>query len=405
MTKQQIEPANWMCDAAAKRLFAVFGAAGHELRFVGGCVRDAVLGLPPTDIDLATTMLPNVMLAVLKRAGIRALPTGLDHGTVTALVDGSRYEITTLRADVTTDGRHATVAFSTSWEADAARRDFTINGMNVNADGVLEDLVGGLDDLANQHVQFIGDPERRIREDVLRILRFFRFHGRFGGNDPDHAALKACTGLAHLIPQLSAERVRDELLKILVMDRVIPTLDLMTDAGLMPYCLPAPIDVLRLGDTRTIEGFPTDDAILALRLLLPDDPTIIEQAASHLRLSNKEARRLLASVPPLPPLLSKSALYLTAHRDGQGAVIDRLWGAARDLQPTQLSDCLALVATYEPRQLPVDGNDLIGLGLAPGPVIKQILQSLEDWWFVADCKADRAAVMDQARRLVAEVSG
>ncbi len=394
-----------MRDERARKLFAVFAAAGADLRFVGGCVRDAFMGLEPGDLDLATDMLPEAVMATLGDAGIRTIPTGIEHGTVTALLDERRYEITTLRRDVATDGRRATVAFSSSWAEDAARRDFTINALNATSAGLVEDLTDGLADLENHHVRFIGEPEQRIREDVLRILRFFRFHGRFGGAEPDCDALAACTALAHLIPQLSAERIRDELLRILVIDRVMAMLGLMQDAGVLAHCLPVPADLSRLARSREVSGFPKDDALLALRLLLPDDPAVLKAAADRLRLSNREMRRLHQSAEPLPPGLSPQELALAIYRDGQEVVRDRFWLMAAHLPDDERQRILGVIDGYSPRQLPVSGHDLMALGMEAGPGIKQVLHSLEDWWFAHDCPDDQARVLDHARALVAEASG
>src|SRR5215470_14951797 len=243
----------WMLETATRDVLAALTADGDPARFVGGCVRDALLGRPVADIDIATPAPPDRVLALLARAGIRALPTGIAHGTVTALADRRHFEITTLRHDVSTDGRRAVVAFTADWAADAARRDFTINALFCDAEGRVYDHVGGLADLAARRVRFVGDARTRIREDVLRLLRFFRFYAQLGVPPPDEAALAAAGELAPLLPLLSGERVRAELLRLLASPDPAAVLRLMQAHGVLAHLLPPGLDLDRLAGLVAVE--------------------------------------------------------------------------------------------------------------------------------------------------------
>jgi poly(A) polymerase len=228
-----LEDAPWLRSGATARVLALLNGNGEEARVVGGAVRNALLRIPIGDIDIATTALPAEVMRRAKAAGIKSVPTGLDHGTVTLIVDGHPFEITTLREDTETFGRKAKVAFGRDWIADAERRDFTINGMSVDAAGVVHDHVGGLEDIAAKRVRFIGDPDQRIAEDYLRILRFFRIHAAFGAGEPDRAGYLACIRARAGLAQLSAERVRMEMLKLMVAEGAVGAITAMADAGLL----------------------------------------------------------------------------------------------------------------------------------------------------------------------------
>lgn len=235
---ERIMPADWMSAAPTRTLMAALSSGGISARFVGGCVRDAILGLKPADIDIATPEEPQTVIHRLQAAKLKAVPTGIDHGTVTAVVPPSVFQITTLRRDVSTDGRHAVVSFGTDWAEDARRRDFTINALYADADGQLYDFVGGRADLAAGIVRFIGTPAERVAEDYLRVLRFFRFHARFARGAPDTASLAACSAAAGRLDRLSGERIRDELLKILALPNVAEALALMQESGILASLLP-----------------------------------------------------------------------------------------------------------------------------------------------------------------------
>src|SRR3954447_651424 len=228
----------WMREPATRHLLDALRRAGIEARFVGGCVRDALLGRPSADIDLATPALPGDIIAALEKAAIKAVPTGIEHGTITAVLPQRHFEITTLRRDVETYGRHARVAFDADWSEDAARRDFTINALYLDPDGTVYDPVGGLEDLKAHRVRFVGEPAKRIAEDVLRVLRYYRFEARFGGGTGDKAARAACRAAAPLLPKLSAERVASELLRLLAVPNPVPALRMMAEDGVLAAILP-----------------------------------------------------------------------------------------------------------------------------------------------------------------------
>ena len=279
------------------RLLDALGGDEALTRYVGGAVRDELLGLAVSDVDLATRLSPNEVIERLEAAKIKAVPTGIDHGTVTAVSDGHPYEVTTLRRDVSTDGRRATVAFTGDWEEDAARRDFTINALSADpSTGEVFDYFGGLDDLLARHVRFIGDPPKRIAEDHLRILRYFRFHARFGTGEPDSAALDACTQRANDLMALSRERIADELLKLLGLEDPSATISIMTERGILKPVLPeivaANVAALRaLIDAEHKAGIAAD-GLRRLTALLPRDPSVASDVAARLKLSNKARKRL-----------------------------------------------------------------------------------------------------------------
>jgi poly(A) polymerase len=273
-------------------------SGGQPVRFVGGCVRDGVLGRRVVDIDLATPEAPKRVMALLQAASLKAIPTGIEHGTVTAVADGRPFEITTLRRDVTTDGRRAVVAFTDDWQEDAARRDFTINALSADPDGTVHDPFGGIADLQAGRVRFVGDAATRIREDVLRILRFFRFQAHYGRGEPDAAGLAACREHAALLPGLSAERIAAELLKLLKAGDAAGTVALMREAGILAPILAELTDIERLRGLQSLAEGEARDPVLRLAALLPDDPAVAGAVAERLRLSNADRVRLVTLAGP-----------------------------------------------------------------------------------------------------------
>lgn len=360
-----------------KRLLAALGADEGLTRYVGGAVRDDLLGLPVSDIDLATRIPPAEVMERLERARIKAVPTGIDHGTITAVSDAQPFEVTTLRRDVSTDGRRATVAFTDDWKEDAARRDFTINALSADPDtGELFDYFGGLADLELRHVRFIGDPLQRIAEDHLRILRFFRFHARFGVGKPDAAALAACTERANDLMALSRERIADELLKLLGMPDPSNTTGIMLGHGILKPVLPEiPRDSIlsleALVESEKKAGI-APDPIRRLASLLPRDRALAEDIASRLRLSNK-ARKRLASAADQSLDSSPHAL---AYRIGIESAVDRLLMAHRP------SEAAEVCHWHKPR-LPIGGGVLIKRGLPEGPIVATTLRAIEESWVKA----------------------
>ncbi|HET9354642.1 MAG TPA: CCA tRNA nucleotidyltransferase [Sphingomicrobium sp.] len=368
----KLNAAAWRKKRGIARILAALDSDSGCVRYVGGAVRDDLLGLAVSDIDLATRLLPDDVVARLEKARIKAVPTGIAHGTITAVADGQPVEITTLRSDVSTDGRRATVAFSDDWQADAARRDFTINALYADPDsGEISDYFGGLDDLRARRVRFIGDPLTRIAEDHLRILRFFRFHARFGAGDPDAAGLDACASRANDLMALSRERIADELTKILALDDPTPTVALMIERGILKPVLPEilghePLAALVAAE-RSAGMAP--DPIRRLAALLPPDAAIASDVAARLKLSNK-ARKRLALAADRDPGADPRAL---AYWIGPDSATDRLLLAGRT------EDAAALSNWSLPR-LPISGGELIRRGVRQGPAVAATLQAIEREW-------------------------
>jgi poly(A) polymerase len=379
------------------RLLDALDAKGGATRYVGGCVRDALLELELSDVDLATRFPPAEVMRRLEAARIKAVPTGIAHGTVTAVSAGTPVEVTTLRRDVSTDGRRATVAFTEDWQADAARRDFTINALSADPlTGEVFDYFGGLEDLAARRVRFIGDPLQRIAEDHLRILRFFRFHARFGAGPPDPEGLEACAARANDLMALSRERIADEVLKLLALPDPVATVALMIEHGILRPVLPEIASGLRLDKLvaaeRAAEIAP--DPLRRLAALLPADPKVAAEVAARLRLSNRQAKRLVSAAqvpdPKLPPDSERAMAYLI----GTAEAIDRVL-----LHGLPGADLKALESWEKPR-LPVSGGDLIAMGLTAGPQVAAALQATEREWIEAGFPADKATVRAMAQRHV-----
>jgi tRNA nucleotidyltransferase/poly(A) polymerase len=388
--------AGLLAEPALASLLDVLNGDGEETRIVGGAVRDALLGRPVGDVDLATTAEPETVIRRARRARLRTVPTGIEHGTVTVIVHRQPFQVTTLRRDVETDGRHAVVAFGRDWATDARRRDFTINGMSLGRDGAVHDHVGGLDDLAHGRVRFIGAPDRRIAEDYLRILRFFRFHAGYGQGAPDAAALEACIAGRHGLARLSRERVRAELLKLLVAAGAASVVELMGDIGLLGWILGGVPRVRRLQRLAAIEaGRSEADPIrrlAAVGLFVREDS---ERLRERLRLSNEEAARLAALAEPLPAApLDGPAARAALYREGAVAFRDRVlvgWAAAAVAPDDPAWRRFADLADAWPApHLPVRGADLIARGLAPGPALGQALAAIEARWIEADFPGDPA---------------
>ena len=373
----KVDPAPWLDKPGIRRLLEALGAEQGTARFVGGAVRDALLGITGEDLDLATTLTPDDVVRRLTAKRIKAVPTGIEHGTITAVSSGTVVEVTTLRSDVSTDGRRASVAFTTDWTLDAARRDFTINALYADPfTGEVLDPVGGETDIRARRVRFIGEPLQRIAEDHLRILRFFRFHARFGEGAPDAAALAACMARANDLMALSRERIADELLKLLALPDPSPTVSLMQDRGIFMPVLPelvgnAGTQVAILAANEQAAAIPPDP-LRRLAAMLPRDPAIADRVAARLKLSNKARKRLAAAADPdlcaNPRALAYAVSIETAH--------DRLLLAGRP------SEAAALTGWPIPR-LPLKGGDLIARGITQGPDVARTLHQIEAQWVAA----------------------
>lgn len=388
----RIAPQPWMQEPATRAVLDALAAGGVEARFVGGAVRDALLGHAIGDIDLATPAPPERVTELLQARGIRVVPTGLAHGTVTAVAPPRHFEITSLRRDVETYGRRARVAFGAGWAADAARRDFTINAIFLAADGTLYDPVGGLADLAAGRVRFVGDPAARIAEDVLRLLRYYRFEARFGAGDGDAAARAACRAAAPLLPTLSAERVGQELLRLLAAANPVPALRLMEEDGVLAAVLPEARRRDRL--ERLLAPAPEADGLLRLAALVEADAAGMIALAERLRLSNAERDRLAGLAPPWPldPRTDRRGRRRALYRLGALRVRDLalLLAAAGKVSPAHLAEWLELARDWTPPRFPLSGRDVVALGVPPGPQVGALLAAVRDWWGEGDFAADRA---------------
>jgi poly(A) polymerase len=395
----------WLEWPALASLLDVLGQDGEEARVVGGAVRNSLLGEPVSEWDIATTATPDLVSARARRAGWRVVPTGIEHGTVTVIVSGQPFEVTTLREDVKTDGRRAVVRFGRDFEADALRRDFTINALSVGRDGIIHDYAGGLKDLERRLVRFIGDPDRRIAEDYLRILRFFRFHARYGLGPMDAAGFAAAIRGRNGLSKLSRERIRAEVMRLLVAPRAPAVCEAMEGAGLFLRILGGVTRSLVLGRLAAME---TELSLTPdpLRRLAALGLWIIEDAkrlSERLRLSRAEGRRLerLAasgeSVTDEPTAREVRALI---YRIGAESVRDvMLVGAARrGVAPW--TSALAEPARWQPPRPPFGGEDAGRLGIAAGPKVGRLLAEAERRWIELDFPADdasHAAILSAAR--------
>ena len=371
----RLDAAGWRKKRGVARILKALGSKQGLIRYVGGAVRDDLMGLPVSDVDFATKLPPEQVIERLEKAHIKAVPTGIDHGTVTAVADGQPVEITTLRADVSTDGRRATVAFTDDWMADASRRDFTINALYADPeDGEVHDYFGGTEDLKARRVRFIGDPLTRIAEDHLRILRFFRFHARFGEGEPDTAALDACTDRANDLMALSRERIADELLKLLSLPDPAATVSLMIARGIFRPVLPEIDSAERLARLIAAEqaGSFDPDRLRRLAALLPQDPEAAEKITARLKLSNK-ARKRMALAADGDLSTNRQAL---AYWIGTESAQDRLLLAGRPADAAALRD-------WPVPRLPITGGQLIKRGVPQGPLVAKTLKAIERAWVAA----------------------
>ncbi|AOF97506.1 CCA tRNA nucleotidyltransferase [Sphingobium sp. RAC03] len=369
--------ADWCHRPGLDGLLDALGAAQGQARFVGGAVRDGLLGLAVNDLDIATTLDPHDVVDRLKAAGIKAVPTGIDHGTITAVLSGWPVEITTLRRDVSTDGRRATIAYTDDWREDAARRDFTINALYADPlSREVTDFFGGVADLEARRLRFIGDADSRIAEDHLRILRYFRFLARYGGDVVDDDAYAACRAAANSLMALSRERIADELIKLLAVAAPVRALRLMVDGGILRAVLPevemAGIDRVETLMAREAASGTPPSALRRLAALLPPDPATVEQIGARLKLSNKARKRLVLAVEPGPADEAPRAL---AYRVGTESAIDRLL-----LDVDRPLSALGSLDGWTPPTLPISGGALIARGLPPGPDVAKALQEVQKIW-------------------------
>jgi len=399
---RSVAGAAWPNAAALKRLLEVLDRDGEEARVVGGAVRNALLAMPIHEVDVATTAVPDEVVRRVTAAGFKAVPTGIEHGTVTVVVDKHPFEVTTLRQDVETYGRHAKVAFGRDWKADAERRDFTINALSAGCDGAVYDYVGGLADLAVRRVRFIGEPKRRIEEDYLRILRFFRFHAAYSeGGHPDAEGLAACIAGRDGLDQLSRERVRMEVMKLLVAPHAVPTLIAMADCGLLLRVLGGVTYLASFENMAKVEaaiGLPPDavQRLGALAVVVAEDA---DRLALKLRLHNVEQERLVSMAEGwrrISPERGELAAQTLIYRLGAQAFTDHaLLGWARSAASANDKHWHAMTTTpqrWTAPEFPLKAADFIKRGIEKGPALGAALRAAEAAWIAAGFPAGRAAL-------------
>jgi poly(A) polymerase len=395
-----------MTAPQTRAVMAALQARGGTARFVGGCVRDSVVGRKVRDIDIATPDAPDKVMELLGAAGIRVIPTGIDHGTVTAVIENQHFEITTLRHDVETFGRRARVAFTDDWAADAQRRDFTINALFADIDGTLYDPTGGLADLRAGRVRFVGEAGLRIGEDALRILRFFRFHAYYGSGDIDRAGFEACRERAASVDILSGERICGEMLRLLAAADPLPAVALMKEAGVLDHVFPAETNIPRLSSLVRLETtLGLSDPLRRMAALLDADEKIINQVADRLRMSNAERGRLAATVirrplvaPGMDDVACRRVLYEIGRETFQDLVL-LAWAedGRDDERPYQA--LLDFAEEWRRPVFPLRGADVLDLGMTAGPEVGDMLRQVEQWWIEGDFQADRNEALARLRDL------
>lgn len=394
----------WLSDPGLQRLLALLGADGEEARIVGGAIRNTLLGQPVTDIDIATTSEPAETMRRLEAADVKAVDTGMEHGTVTAVIDGHGYEITTLREDIETDGRRAVVRFGRNWRHDAERRDFTINALYAEADGTLVDLVGSRTDIEARCVRFIGDPEARIAEDYLRILRFFRFFAWYGDGRPDADGLKACARLKEGVAGLSAERIWTEMRKLLAAPDPSRALLWMRQAGVLSLVLPESekwgIDGIHgLMAAERALGWPAD-AVLRLMVLIPPREEVVQGLSKRWKLGNRVRDRLVAvsRAEGVAPVMATGDFEQLLYGGDPQAIADRMRLdiaalGAEDSGARSLARLLDHAGSWTRPVFPVSGRDLMALGFGTGPKLGVALRSLEKRWIDSGFLLDRETLL------------
>ena len=386
---------------------AVMAALGVA-RFVGGAVRNALLGANVSDIDIAVPMPPSETIARLVAKDIKVVETGMDHGTVTAIVGTQAFEITSLRRDVATDGRHAVIAFTDDWSEDAARRDFTINAMYASAGGEIFDYATGVEDLIAGKVRFMGEAGARIAEDYLRILRLFRFHAWYGKGDVDAQGLRAAADAKEKLKTLSAERIAKELLRLLEAGNPTPVLRVMAATGILSQLLPGALQLPRLERLVEIDAdeLAPRDGLLRLAALLPEGGDAAHAVADALKLSNADRLRLeqALSGERIAPQLSARDARRLLYRVGVSRFRDKVrlaWaGAARSANAIQWRMLLAMADNWQRPRFPLSGLDVMQAGVPEGPEIGRVLALVEDWWIGGDFASDEGALRDRLRAVI-----
>ena len=409
MTKLEPSKHAWMIAPETRAVMDALAKDGGSARFVGGVVRNALLGRAVDDIDIATPLTPDEVTKKLETAKLKAVPTGIEHGTVTAISGGRAYEVTTLRRDVSTDGRRAVVAFTGDWAEDAQRRDFTMNALYADAAGAVFDSVGGVADLKAGRVRFVGDPVTRIREDFLRILRLFRFHAWYGKGELDKAALKAAAGEKAGLKQLSGERIAKEMLKLLAADDPVPVLRSMAASGILGEIVPGELNVARLERLVAIDAnnFFAPDSILRLAALLPDRVAAANEISDRWKLSNADRERLAdlgGSTEKVVSYLSIKEVRKLLYKIGIARFRDRVflkWAEdPKESNFIQWRALLAMADAWQRPKFPLDGGNVMAAGVPQGPLIGKILGEVEEWWIESDFIEDEFSLAERLKAVV-----
>ena len=399
----------WLRGPATQAVMIALGGKEGQARFVGGCVRNALLMEPVSDVDIATVHSPEEVTRRLQEAGIKVVPTGIEHGTVTAVTEGRHFEITTLRVDVTTDGRRADVAFTEDWVEDANRRDLTLNALYADLDGTVHDPLGGRADLNACRVRFIGDAHARIREDYLRIMRFFRFHAHYGKGEPDPVSLKACAEEKDGLKQLSSERVRAELLKLLGADEAASAVRQMAATGILSIIFPEATRLERLAAIVDIEANQlfVSDPILRLGSAVELDGAGVDAFAARLRLSNKDAARIRAfqtDETKIVCYLSMREVHRALYTMGVQCFKDRVMlGWASDKKGANAMQWRALIAmadSWERPVFPLTGSMMKAAGVPEGPEMGRVSREVEEWWIDAGFTDDEFSIIERLKAVV-----
>jgi len=401
-----LSQATWLQQPACQAVMKALSAGGNTPRFVGGCVRDTIAGREVHDIDIATPDLPETVISLLETENIKAIPTGIEHGTITALCEGQTFEITTLRADVENDGRRAVVAFSEDWLVDAQRRDFTINTISVDLAGKIYDPFKGIEDLKAGRVRFVGDAAERIKEDYLRLLRFFRFSAYFSKMGPDAEALAACSGLASGLETLSGERIAHEFLRLLASPHPAKWISVMMKQGVQAHLFKTVRDVMALEMLCAFEDKP--DGLRRLAAILPDIEDDVQACSNRLRLSKAQTKRLMlarCAKEKITPYMAEDDSRAFLYRYGAVAARDQLllfWAEKgfTGIGPTE-QNLLTLLDEWQktPVVFPVQGRDLLTFGFQAGPDLGQALKTVENWWCDGGCKANKERCLEHLSSL------
>ncbi|MEC8086637.1 MAG: CCA tRNA nucleotidyltransferase [Pseudomonadota bacterium] len=411
----KLSPPTWMLEPDTERIFGALNEAGHTIRFVGGCIRDTIAGHTVSDIDLATDALPERVSGVLSAAEIRVVPTGIDHGTVTALVGERAFEITTLRKDVATNGRRAQVEFTDDWYEDAARRDFTFNALSADRDGRVYDYFNGLEDLNAGKVRFIGDALERVKEDYLRILRFFRFHAYFAKSGPDPESFAACRSAVTHVETLSGERIWNELSRTLVAPNPVFICQLMEEIGLLGLLLPVERVVPRVEALSTLEKMLSlePDPIRRLTALIAPNRSQTLNIAARLKFSRADTRRLENLICnrgvwdiKINGLSLRRALYSSSSDQVCDFILlswaDEISSGTEGMRRSQKAwrDVWEIASAWTSPEFPLDGRDIVEIGIKEGPMVGEILSEMEEWWVGQSFQPDRKACLTKLKRLV-----